>query len=326
MRPANPSDRAEASCALALSHVVIDEIWLPGAIEASEVLGGAGVHAAVGQALAYRGRSTAVLVSGVGHDFPERARAAMRSSGIDDAGLVATHSRTPRTIIRYTAAADRTERPAFGPDHFLSNDPQLWMVPQTRESPEAIYIFAGVDEPAWEVVTSLPRVTGVLWELDAAICNPSFADAIRNRSALVDVVSLNEQELRGLVGGSSLSHLRRAMQDLFPTVSALTLRRGERGAVLATKETVWDSAPAEPSDVVDPTGAGNAFSGALAVAWVRTLGDCARALREAMAAAAVTISAYGPALPITNAVAASFDRFVAGQHVDVLTWEEAIDR
>lgn len=326
MRSANPGDPTADSYALTLSHVVLDEIWLPGAGEASEVLGGAGIHAAVGQALAFRERGTAVLVSGVGEDFPDQARVAMRSSGIDDAGLVSTHSRTPRTIITYTAEADRTERPAFGLEHFLSNDPQLSMIPRTRESPEAIYIFAGIDEPAWGVVTNLPRAAGVLWELDAAICDPSFADAIRQRSALVDVVSLNEQELRGLVGGNSLSHLRRAVRDLFPAVSAVALRRGERGAVLVTKDAVWDSSPSESSDVVDPTGAGNAFSGALAVAWVHTSGDRARALREAMAAAAVTITVDGPALPITNDVRASFDRFVTGQRVDVLTWKEAIDR
>lgn len=307
--------------ALVLSHVVVDEIWAPSATQPVEVLGGAGVHAAVGQALAFEGAGTSVLVSGVGDDFPVVAREQMTSAGIDHAGLVAVHESTPRTVITYTTETDRTERPAFGMDHFTRCDPSLQMVPPTRRDPDAVYIFAGVTEPAWQVVENASRTHSVVWELDVSICDPEFSDEIRARSPQVELVSLNEQELAGLVGGATLPDLRRAMDELFPSVAAVALRRGENGAVFATADGVWSARPNRDVLAVDPTGAGNAFSGALAIAWLRTHRDPAQTLAASMAAAAITVGRNGPALPIDAATRSDFANLTRNQKVDVLTWK-----
>lgn len=320
MNGAHDEPDTQATYALALSHVVIDEIRYSSGKPTKTVMGGAGIHAAVGQALALRGDGASVLISGVGADFPAVARAELRGSGIDDTGLVAVENETPRTIITYAHEHDRTERPAFGLEHFERCDPQPRLVPTTRREPRSAYIFAGVTEPAWEVVDDLPDSSVVLWELDVAVCAPEFAEAIRSRAERVDVVSLNELELHGLTGGKTVGHLRRALNDLFPSVAAVALRRGERGAILATHSETWAAHPAGSSDVTDPTGAGNAFSGALSIAWARNSAP-EESLRVAMAAAAVTVAHEGPVLPITTAVRQRFDDIVTRQEVSHRFWK-----
>lgn len=307
---------------LVLSHFVVDEIWHAGSSAPIEVLGGAGVHAALGQALAYGADGVSVPVSGVGADFPNSSRTDLRNAGIEDAGLVAVHQTTPRTIIRYASDHDRSERPAFGRAHFERCDPQLSMLPAGRNRPRAIYVFAGVSEPAWSVVGAVQSSPTVLWELDIAVCHPSFSEAIRQRSTGVSVVSLNEQELHKLVGGSSGAHLRTAVDQLFPSVSAVALRRGEQGAVLVTPNGVWSSHPDSGRPVVDPTGAGNAFSGALSVSWARTDGDPGQSLRIAMAAASVTVAHRGPVLPLNRIAREDFRHQLHEQRIRPLTWKE----
>jgi sugar/nucleoside kinase (ribokinase family) len=308
---------------LVLSHVVLDEIWRPGASQPVEVLGGAGAHAALGQALAYAGSGRSTVISGVGADFPPTTRRDLNAAGVDDTGLVAMGAETPRTVITYSNDDTRVETPTFGRAHFERCDPSPDMVPRARTAPEAVYIFAGLYEPAWSVLDQLTSAPGVLWELDASICRPEHTDAIRERSNGVAVVSMNEQELAGLTGGRAVSTLRAAMKEIFPTVEAVALRRGWRGAVIATQEGWWSARPDATTTVSDPTGAGNAFSGALAVEWVRSSGDVARSLRAAMAAAAVTISRPGPVLPLTPLVLSEFAEIANRQPIHHLSWKDA---
>lgn len=309
--------------ALTLGHVVLDEVWQPGATAPSGlVLGGAGSYAVLGQALALRGDGAAAIVSGVGQDFPTSARSQLREAGIDDGGLVAVDAATPRTIIRYRTEHDRTEEPAFGHEHFRRCDPQASML-QPGTSAGAIYLFAGVDEPAWDAAAraAVPDAT-VLWELDVAVCEPQFRAVIGERARQVEIVSVNEAELASLAGGSSPRHIRAAVTDWFAP-AVLAVRMGGRGALLATAAGVWTAAPV-PRQVVDTTGAGNAFSGALAVAWHRSQGDPVRSLRQAMAAAAITIGRTGPPLPLTDSDRADFARIADTQPIQSLTWEEFV--
>jgi sugar/nucleoside kinase (ribokinase family) len=304
--------------ALTLSHVVMDEIWAPGATFPVEVIGGAGVHAVLGQALALGGNGIAMAVSGVGVDFPERVRRQLQEAGVDDRGLVPVVASTPRTVMRYSSQSERTETPAFGLDHFERCDPRISMVPESFRMPSSVYVFAGVTEPAWQVVDQTPTSTTVLWELDVSVCHPSFLPRIRERSARVDVVSLNEQELAGLVGPTEPAGLRRVLEDVFPHAAALALRRGADGAALATHDGLWTARPRAGGTVVDPTGAGNAFSGALSVSWCRSSADPAEALRVAMAAAAVTVARHGPVLPLSPEIVHGFDAELAGQLIHPL--------
>src|SRR5207248_7200740 len=82
-----------------------------------------------------------------------------------------------------------------------------------------------------------------------------LTEAISN----VDVVLLNEGEVREYAGTYNLFAAARRVLDLGPT--ALVAKKGENGAVLISPAGVF-IAPAFPLEsVLDPTGAGDSFAG-----------------------------------------------------------------
>ncbi len=86
----------------------------------------------------------------------------------------------------------------------------------------------------------------------------------------------------------------RTLAQLGPKVVAL--RQGKDGALLYERESdqFW-RVPAAPAQVVDVTGAGNAFCGGLLVGWLET-DDIRQAAAQASVSAAFAIEQIGPPL------------------------------
>ncbi len=114
--------------------------------------------------------------------------------------------------------------------------------------------------------------------------------------ALVDVLTPNEGEAAALAGHDgepeALAHTL-----LERGVGAVVVTLGERGALIATTEG-QETLAAEPVRAIDTTAAGDAFSGALAIALAEGM-DLAKAARFASAAAARSVTRRGaqPSLP-----------------------------
>lgn len=108
-----------------------------------------------------------------------------------------------------------------------------------------------------------------------------------------DVISPNELELATLVGHpvNEQDQVSAARELLAAGPRAVVLKRGARGALVVTRDHAY-AVPAFPVPVVDTTGAGDAFSGALAVALAegKTLPD---AVRFANAAGALATTRVG---------------------------------
>ena len=84
-------------------------------------------------------------------------------------------------------------------------------------------------------------------------------DDLKQTLALVDVLSINDEEARQLSGEYSLVKAARKIIAMGPKV--LIIKKGEHGALLFNKDQVF-FAPALPlEDVFDPTGAGDTFAG-----------------------------------------------------------------
>lgn len=101
------------------------------------------------------------------------------------------------------------------------------------------------------------------------ILNPAPAQALPQEAfAHVDVLTPNQTEARILLGespSSALSHERLAQKLLQRGAKAVVMTLGKSGALVATEEGM-DRVTAPQVKAVDPTGAGDAFNGALAVA------------------------------------------------------------
>jgi sugar/nucleoside kinase (ribokinase family) len=84
-------------------------------------------------------------------------------------------------------------------------------------------------------------------------------DDLKQTLALVDVLSINDEEARQLSGEYSLVKAARKIIAMGPKV--LIIKKGEHGALLFNSDQVF-FAPALPlEDVYDPTGAGDTFAG-----------------------------------------------------------------
>ena len=113
----------------------------------------------------------------------------------------------------------------------------------------------------------------------------------------VDVVTINDSEAREYAGTHNLFAAARRLLDLGPR--AIVIKKGEHGAVLVWREGVF-FAPAYPlEDVVDPTGAGDAFAGGF-VGYLSQSSDFSfsgikRAMIHGSVVASYTVEEFGPA-------------------------------
>jgi ribokinase len=133
------------------------------------------------------------------------------------------------------------------------------------------------------------------------VVDPSFPDRVPPADlALIDVLTPNEEEARTLAGiaGQGLAAslaAARALASRGPRTVAIKLDGG--GCLLWHEGCCW-RLQAAPVEVVDTTGAGDAFTGAFAIALMRG-DDALEAARQAVAASEVAVTAFGaqPSFP-----------------------------
>jgi ribokinase len=140
-----------------------------------------------------------------------------------------------------------------------------------------------------------------------ALLNPAPAQRLDTRVLqYVDVLTPNESELRILLGlapddGTDTVELAHRLQA--HGVRTLVVTRGGRGALIVDADGQATQVPGFTVEVVDSTGAGDAFNSALAVALAEGL-TIHRAVRFACAAGALACTRLGviPSLPSRAAV------------------------
>jgi hypothetical protein len=143
-------------------------------------------------------------------------------------------------------------------------------------------------------VVAMARHHGLTVSLD-----PSWDDhLIRKDSGFfencrgIDVFLPNLEEGEALTGESSVEGVLRGLREHFPLV---VLKLGERGAAAATKTESF-SVDALAIDVVDTTGAGDAFNAGFLHGWLHT-GDPRRSLEAGIASGALSVQSVGGAPP-----------------------------
>ncbi len=155
----------------------------------------------------------------------------------------------------------------------------------------------------------IAKAGGVRTILNPAPAAPLPDELLR----LADICAPNETEtelLTGLPAGSPQEAEAAARRLLERGPGAVILTLGERGALLVDRDGVAEHVPAVPVEPVDPTGAGDAFIGSLAV----FLGEgwpLRDALRRANAVAALSVTRIGTQISFPQRAAA--DAFLA-QH------------
>ena len=235
---------------LVVGSVALDSVETPFG-KADLVLGGSATFFS-----ASASNLTPVQVVGViGDDYPVEKLKPLEKRGVDFAGLERAQGSSFRWRGRYrhdlnVAETLETHLGVFS--HFSPKIP-----PQFRKAP---YVFLGNIDPRLQldVLNQVERPKLVACDTMNFWIESRRPDIV-TLLGRVDCIMLNDGEARQLTDHNNLVKAAKWIMSKGPTL--VIIKKGEHGAFMFTKDTVF-FAPAYPlEEVFDPTGAGDSFAG-----------------------------------------------------------------
>jgi sugar/nucleoside kinase (ribokinase family) len=299
--------------------IILDDLVFPDGHTAMGTLGGGGPQTAFGMRLptlaGWTHKSQVGLVAGVGHDLPPSAYAWFESAGIDLTGVRETDLPTPRAWQLLEADGRRTlvwrvEGRVIGAQLGRS----LEHIPESFRQAHGFHLGIHPEEPGLEFIrqlrdlerpTSGARPPIISLEPFKPAGRPPTDTALRQLCSAADIFSPNLAEARSLVDAAVPDELARRLADAGARM--ITLRMGAQGSLVYAKgRDRLIHVPAVPTTVIDPTGAGNAYSGGFLAGYLQT-GDLMTAARYAAVAASFLVEQIGLP-PITDHLRAEANR------------------
>jgi sugar/nucleoside kinase (ribokinase family) len=270
---------------LVVGSVALDTVQTPFG-RAEEVLGGSATYFSAAASYFTRVRVIAV----VGEDFPAPHLTFLKSRGIDLDGLERRPGRTFRWTGEYSHHLNEARTLDTKLNVFETFRPRI---PDSYKESE--YLFLGNIDP--ELQSDVLRQVNRPKLVACDTMNFWIAgkpEALWRTLAAVDVVIINDGEARALGGDPNLVQVAKRILAHGPRF--LVVKRGEYGVLLFTQHQAF-GAPAFPLEqVMDPTGAGDAFAGGFMgyVASTDNLSDAAirRAIIFGSVMASFTVEAF----------------------------------
>ncbi|MGA4643027.1 PfkB family carbohydrate kinase [Limisphaera sp. 4302-co] len=256
---------------LIVGSTALDSIRTPHGAR-DRLLGGSASYAAVAASFF----APALMVGVVGGDFPTRYLSLFRRHGIDLEGLQRRPGRTFHWAGEYESNMNRRRTLLTDLGVFAEFRPDL--PERYRRSP---FVLLGNIAPALQlhVLRQLekPRfVAADTMDLWIETARSELLELLRR----VDLFILNDTEAAQLTGESNVVTALRRLHALGPRF--VIVKKGEHGAILSSRSGMF-VAPAFPlARVVDPTGAGDSFAGALMGRLARGRGPWESRLRRAI--------------------------------------------
>jgi sugar/nucleoside kinase (ribokinase family) len=236
---------------LVVGSVALDTVETP-FTRVEETLGGAASYFTTAASL----YSQVNLVAIVGSDFPREHLDFWRRRPVNLAGLQIKEGRTFRWAARYHM--DMNARDTL--------DTQLGVyegfhpiIPKEYGSSKLLFLANIQPELQMEVLEQVRDVrlsvldTMELWIMTAC---PQLTEVIKR----VDVLLMSEEEIRQYTSRASIVSGVRQLLDM--GLQYVVVKQGSYGALLFGADGTYFSAPTYPlEEVIDPTGAGDAFAG-----------------------------------------------------------------
>ncbi|EAT16226.1 PfkB family carbohydrate kinase [Desulfuromonas acetoxidans] len=256
---------------LVVGSVAFDSVETPFG-KADDVLGGSGTYFSTSASFF----TDVNLVAVVGEDFPSEHVDFLRSRNIDLTGLTTAPGKTFRWAGSYGYDLNEATTLDTQLNVFASFSPQL---PEAYL--DADYVFLANIDPELQLDVLKQVVRPKLVACDTMnFWIEGKRDALINTLKYVDVLLINEGEVRQLAAEANVVKAAQKVLDMGP--KTLVVKRGEYGALMFTEHGVF-SAPAYPlENVFDPTGAGDTFAGGFMgyLAGVQDMSDAA--MRQAI--------------------------------------------
>ena len=262
-----------------VGSVGVDTIETPYA-KCVDILGGSASYACAA-AVSY---TTVGMVGVVGTDFPEAHEDCYASLGINLEGLQKKEGNTFRWSGLYKNNMDERVTLSTELNVFADFSPEL--PPSYRQAPFIFLANIGPDLQL-RVLDQIDRPRFVVMDTMDLWINIQ-REKLMEVIGRVDLLTLNESEARRLSGEHFLPVAANVLLDCGPKY--VLIKKGEHGSMLFWKDGVF-ALPAYPlGNVIDPTGAGDAFAGG----FMGSLAGCSNldldSLRTAMLHGSVTAS------------------------------------
>ena len=259
------------STVLVVGSVALDSVETPFG-RADDVLGGSGTFFSSSASHF----APVQLVGVVGDDYPIEKLAPLAARGVDLAGLEQTTGSSFRWRGRYRHDLNSAETLETHLGVFSNFRPKI--PEQFRDAP---FVFLANIDPRLQLQVleqvNKPRLVACdtmnFW-IESR--RPELVELLGH----VDLITLNDGEARQLTEQSNLIKAARWIMDKGPKF--VLIKKGEHGAFMFTRDSIF-FAPAYPlEDVFDPTGAGDSFAGGF-IGYLASTGDLSeRSMRRAV--------------------------------------------
>jgi sugar/nucleoside kinase (ribokinase family) len=195
------------------------------------------------------------IVAVVGKDFPRDVLALFKARKIDTRGLEIRSGKTFHWEGHYGEDPNQRETIRTELNVFEDFHPTL---PDAYRSARLVFL-ANIDPDLQDDILSQVRSPEIVAMDTIKLWIATKPDAIRRVLGKVDILFVNDEEVRLLTGEPNLVKAARLIRDWGPRL--LVAKKGEHGALVFGRDFVF-AVPGRPSEnVVDPTGAGDSFAG-----------------------------------------------------------------
>jgi ribokinase len=276
---------------------------LPVAPEAGETVtgtefaifgGGKGANQAA--AAARSGAPTAIVAALGDDDFGRQRRADLEAEGVDTTDVATTTEAASGVALITVEESTGQNRIAYVPGATLTVTPEQARAAIARVRPAVLLTTLELPLDALSDLYDEARATGATTLLNATP-EPEIGQELLSRT---DFLIVNETEAADLLGRQvtveDAPDAARALIKLGPKAAVITI--GKHGAVIAAGDGNVTHIPAPDVTVVDTTGAGDAFCGAMAAGLAAGL-DPVAAARIGVVTGSLATTRHGaqPSLP-----------------------------
>lgn len=254
--------------------VGLDRIRRAGGGDSGWQAGGSATYAAVAAAHAGDGRCAVGMLGVVGEDFPSEVEVRLREAGVDLAGLERRSGATFRWEAAYGEDPDDRQTLNTWPGVQVGGAAE---VPEAWKQGPVAALLLGCDDPVKQrhFREAFPNAGFVALDT-MRMWIGGGRDALLDLARSVDLFLLNDAEARALVGGGADANAEALAAGVLALgARRVVVKRGSNGALYADGRRMLavPTVPLAAGELVDPTGAGDAFAGALCAATARAMAD-----------------------------------------------------
>ena len=303
---------AEASPQMVcLGRLTVDDLVLPDGRRMPGCTGGNALYATLGARL---WQPATEMVAVVGEDLPQQTWKQISAAGFRTDGLRRRPVPTLHNQVTYDEHGGRSWMQFYSEQdsHLLSPSPED--IPPDYLEARIFMVHAMSLEAQERLVTWLRGHAEGLIALDLREAMiPGNEKRIEKLVSKVDFFLPSQEEALLLAGSRDWPQVARRFASWGPREVAI--KRGADGAgIYSAQDGRWYETPAYPVDVVDATGAGDAFCGGFLAMALRQPGQWGTCLRAGAVSASFAIAGYG-----TMCLAAA-SREEAEQRLGNWTW------